>query len=100
MDAFQNANQMLQSYQAEMARLQQFVNGFGKAPQPATAAPMPEAIVLGDEPVQLTLEQHKLLNTIVTSFLRDKKDEAKELVSALTKLGRYAQSEFDKLKAK
>lgn len=100
MDTFQQAIQMLQGYQAETARLQQFLSGAGKAPQPETATPEPETPPLGAEPVQLTSEQHKLLNAIVTSFLRGEQDGSKELVTGLTKLGRYAQSEFDKLKAK
>lgn len=97
----QQAIQMLQSYQTEIDRLQQFVSGVGKAPQPTAAVSVPQPeVATGDETLQLTAEKQKILDMIIANYIRDRKDEGQELVSALTKLGRYAQSEFDKLRAK
>jgi hypothetical protein len=102
MNQLQQVSNMLQSYQAEMNKMQQYINSIGKASAPVAAQPADTGLTAGlGEPDQLTTEQHKMLLGLFKSFISDsKRDGAQELTAGLTKFGRFAQSEFDKLTAK
>jgi hypothetical protein len=110
LDQLKQVQEMLQSYQSEMAKIQNFVNNLGKAPVQSDAQPSPtlmddvsalSALSGGEEPEVLTAAQSKALAAMLKSFLQRKDDDgAKELASGLMKFGRYAQSEIDKLTAK
>lgn len=100
---------LLQSYQGQMNQLQQFIDRIGKAAgqgaaQPAEVAAQPAAIAttpVAEPPQTLTQEQNTLLLALFKSFVADEsKDGARELTTGLMKFGRFAQSEFDKLKPK
>lgn len=105
MNALQQAQGLIQSYQHQMNQLQEFINGAGKALVPAQAetvsAPQAPAVIPSDAPDKLTQEQSAMLMGLFKAFVADdSKDGARELTNGLMKFGRFAQSEFDKLKPK
>lgn len=109
MNQLAQVQQLLQSYQSQMDHLQRFISDFGKAPvqgnvQPDAVAAEQAAINAqqpAEAPQALTQQQSTLLLTLFKSFVADEsKDGAKELTTGLMKFGRFAQSEFDKLRPK
>lgn len=101
MNPLQQAQSLLQSYQGQMNQLQQFIDNAGKALVPAQAQPVQATPVRSEDPENLTREQSAMLMGLFKSFVADEsKDGARELTNGLMKFGRFAQSEFDKLKPK
>jgi hypothetical protein len=98
MNELQTVQNMLQSYQGQMDEIHKFVGNLGKAPAQEVAPPV---AAIPESPEQLTAEQHRMLLGLFKAFIADTtRDGAKELTSGLSKFGRFAQSEFDKLTSK